>query len=296
MRRHYFPKEASQHQAKLELRTFKWIVESYTKPGDLILDPMSGAGTIHMAVFMGRNTIAIELVPKFVAIQQASIQNMFELWSDGMEYNDGNIWNSNFYQLPDMGSWDYKAGNNYPPGTWTILEGDNRSWLPLGITNPRDNQFRPLADACIFSPPYGNLWKPDNSKISQEKGYVKGYGDDQANIGNLDNYTAYLTAMQIVYNLVFQSLKPGAPLISVVKDYVKAGKRVLCSRDNLLLCLNAGFTAENWHFRRADVQNNPYSKGNRDKRIAAGKHRPELDIVLEDILVLRKPEVTKTND
>ena len=145
------------------------------------------------------------------------------------------------------------------------------------------------ADACIFSPPYGGLWaynsKSRGSKVMEEKNYRVGYDDNVANVGNLANYTAYLAAMKLIYEKCFESLKSGAPLVTVVKDYIQNGRRVPCSKDNLRLCIDAGFLPEAWHFRDAS----PFSAGNRKKRIAAGKHKAELDIMNEDVIVVRKP-------
>lgn len=271
LRYKYFVKESNTHQAKMELRTFKWIVENYTSPGDVILDPMSGVGTIHFANFMGRNTVAVELVPEFVALQRKNINYLINIHLEGI-----------FYDITDMGDWDFTSlmGDE---GKHIILEGDNRRLLPLDTP----------VDACIFSPPYGGLWAfkkgSRESKIAQEKNYQVGYDDSDANVGNLSNYAAYLVAMEIIYKKVFASLVPGAPLVSVVKDYVLNARRVYCSKDNLRLMMKVGFMPEAWHFRRTNMQNNPFSAGNRAKRIAAGKHTPELDIDFEDILVVRKP-------
>ena len=265
----YFVRESNEHQAKMELRTYKWAVSEYTEPGDLILDPMSGVGTVHFANFMGRESVAVEIVPRFAELQEENRNHMEEIWKLGDFYRE------------DMGSWDCIP---LVPSAYQIKVGDCRRLLPLS------DRF---ADACIFSPPYGGLWafnaKSRDAKVMEEKNYRVGYDDNVANVGNLANYTAYLVAMKAIYQKCFESLKPGAPLVTVVKDYIQAGRRVPCSRDNLRLCMDAGFLPEAWHFRDASQQNNPFSAGNRKKRIAAGKHKPELDILNEDVIVVRKP-------
>ena len=269
LRYKYFVKDSSEHQAKMELRTYKWAVTNYTEPGDLILDPMSGVGTVHFANFMGRESVGVEIVPRFAELQEINRDFMMDLFHKEEFYRD------------DMGEWDFKPDN---PSDHSILLGDCRRHLPLS------DRF---ADACIFSPPYGGLWafnsKTRSSKVMEEKNYRVGYDDNLANVGNLANYTAYLAAMKTIYERCFASLKSGAPLVSVVKDYIQNGRRVPCSKDNLRLCIQAGFLPEAWHFRDASQQNNPFIAGNRKKRIAAGKHKPELDINAEDVLVVRKP-------
>jgi modification methylase len=277
LRYKYFVRESNQHQAKMELRTFKRLVEMFTKPGDTILDPMSGVGTVHFANFMGRNSIAVEIVPGFVELQHLNIKKMREVFRHG-----------DFYENFDNFGWDYTI--DFPeheyrgkPGTPTILEGDNRRHLPL------KNDI----DAVIFSPPYGSLWAFSTSnrdnKVAKEKNYVVGYDDNPQNIGNMKNYREYLTAMKIVYRKCLESLKPGGILVTVVKDYIQAGKRVPCSTDNLRMCIQAGLVPYLWIYRDASQTSSPFQVKARRERIAAGKHNPELDISLEDIIVVRKP-------
>jgi DNA modification methylase len=255
----------------MELRTFWWCVINYTKPGDIILDPMSGVGTIHSANFLGRNTVSCEIVPEFAELQRLNRNHMVDIWKSGEFLAN---WPDELEEKP--------IPNTSFPGDWKLYEGDCRQYLPL--ENP--------IDAVIFSPPYGNLWsmsKADkDSKIAKEKNYVVGYNDDIANIGNLDNYVHYLQAMKIVYRKCYESLKPGGLLVTVVKDYIAGGRRVYCSRDNLKLCLEVGFQMHAWHLRDASLVQSPFSAGNKAKRIAAGKHTLELEINAEDIMVVRK--------
>lgn len=277
LRYEYFVRDSNQHQAKMELRTFKWIVERYTKVGDTILDPMSGVGTVHFANYMGRHTIAIELVPEFIELQHRNIKNMTELWEAGMFYGE-------------FDTWDFEP--TMLKGQPTILEGDCRRFLPLVPEYFGNPSLIPTIDAVVLSPPYGNLWafseSNRESKIAKEKNYVVGYDDSDANVGNYPNYIHYLTAMKIIYGKCYETLRPGGVLVTVVKDYIHQGKRLLCSKDNLRLCLEVGFIPEDWHFRAAGMTTSPYAMANRAKRIEAGKHREELDIKFEDILVLRK--------
>ena len=169
-----------------------------------------------------------------------------------------------------------KCGRN------SVISGDCRANLPLDY----------LVDAVIFSPPYGDLWaqsKTPQSKVEKEKNYNVGYGVSAANVGNYKTYPHYLTAMEIIYRKCLESLKPGGILVTVVKDYVRNAKRIYCSKDNLKACLNAGFVFEDWHLRDASMTSSPFSVKARENRIKAGKHKPELDVDREDIIVVRKP-------
>lgn len=274
MRYHYCVRDSNQHQAKFEMRTLKWLVQRYTAVGNTILDPMSGVGTIHLANFMGRHTVACELVPAFVQLQQANLEQMWKLWKEGDFYDT---------DMATYQDWDYRPLEYENVGNHTILEGDCRRTLPL------DN----LVDAVIFSPPYGDLWKFDakarNNKVSQEKNFVVGYDDNAAQVGNLTNRTQYLQVMQSIYQRCFDSLKSGSPLVILCKDYLKGGARVYCSRDNMIRAMMVGFRPTEWHHRDASVQNNPFQHNAVKARQRKGTNYSELNVDKEDIVVLVKP-------
>lgn len=265
-----FVKDSNQHQAKMEIRTYIWLMNRYTNPGDTILDPMSGVGTVHLARWAQRNTIGIELMPNFVALQEQNLLEIAKAHGQGKEL---------FHEI------GIKPEELEPEvmGHPTILEGDCRALLPLETP----------ADAVIFSPPYGTLWnsaKGDQTrKVMVEKNYNVGYGDSQANVGEYGTYPHYLIAMEIIYQKCFDSLKPGAPLVTVVKDYIQNKRRVYCSRDNLRLCLKVGFEFEDWHIRDASQTTNPFSVRHKEARARAGRDHAELDINREDLLVVRRP-------
>lgn len=69
LRAKFFSKASTEHGAKMEIRSYQKMVELYTEPGQTILDPMSGVGTVHWAATLGRNSIGIEIEDRFVEIQ-----------------------------------------------------------------------------------------------------------------------------------------------------------------------------------------------------------------------------------
>lgn len=255
----YFVRESNKHQAKLEVRTFKWLVERYTRPGDTILDPMSGIGTVHYAATMGRNTIAIEISPEFANIQWENVQKLQETLGipEGIDIQ--------------------------------VLVGDCRRFLPIGGPETfHTNQTKP--NVIIFSPPYGDLWKASTSektKFQQEKHINIGYDLQDANVGNITVYPLYLAAMKEIYKLCNRSLEPGHFMVLITKDYVKGGQRVYVSKDNIMVAYQVGFELIEWHQRYTDPK--IFQIKARENRAAkGGVHKPELDIDFEDILVLQK--------
>jgi site-specific DNA-methyltransferase (adenine-specific) len=62
------------HPTQKPLRVMEWIIDKYTKPGDIILDPFMGSGTTGVAaVKLGRNFIGIEKEPRYFEIAQRRI-------------------------------------------------------------------------------------------------------------------------------------------------------------------------------------------------------------------------------
>lgn len=110
----YFSAGSFVHPAKMMLPLQRWLIENYTKPGDVILDPMAGCGTVLIACTMGRHVVTVELEAKFIQMQE---DNWAKIQTLG----------------PEMG---------YSMGMAAILQGDARNLPDI------------LADVVISSPPY----------------------------------------------------------------------------------------------------------------------------------------------
>lgn len=93
-----------------------YLIEHYTKPGDTILDPMLGSGTLLIACALGRHVIGIELEQKFVDMAKANWEKIKSLG-------------------PMLG---------FTMGDCKIICGDSRALPEL------------LVDKCVFSPPFAD--------------------------------------------------------------------------------------------------------------------------------------------
>lgn len=113
-RKDWFTGISFSHPAKMSLPLQLWLIENYSRPGDIILDPMAGSGTILVACSMGRNVICVELESKFIEIIKGNWQRIQE-------------------RGPQLGC---------SMGEAIILQGDSRNLNGL------------LADRIITSPPY----------------------------------------------------------------------------------------------------------------------------------------------
>ena len=139
-RKQWFRGLSFSHPAKMHLSLQIYLIEHYTKPGDTILDCMSGSGTLLVGCALGRNVICVELEKKFVDMQKANWEKIKALG-------------------PILG---------YKMGEAAILQGDARNLQSL------------LADSCIFSPPYEEAMgkkhhSPKADKLSKEKSLPQSY-------------------------------------------------------------------------------------------------------------------------
>uniref|UniRef100_A0A6M3KD49 Putative methyltransferase n=2 Tax=viral metagenome TaxID=1070528 RepID=A0A6M3KD49_9ZZZZ len=250
----YFTGISFSHPAKMMLPLQRWIVERYTDPGETILDPMAGSGTILIACTMGRHVVCLELEEKFVQMQKG---NWTKIQTLG----------------PEMG---------YSMGTATILQGDARqlegicdsiiSSPPYGNrlsdTEVDDNDPQRMSyrqalgkvDKIITSPPYeegGGHGRGKALNIIKEKAiYTKGagmYSDSKENIGEMRGET-YLSAMLQVYQECHKVLKPQGLLILVTKNFIRNKQEVRLDEDTIKLCEKAGFTFIERHYRKLTSQ------------------------------------------
>ena len=67
-------KEIRFHPTQKPLALFKWILDKYSNPGDLVLDPFLGSGTTAVACKeLDRDYIGIEISPEYCAIAEKRV-------------------------------------------------------------------------------------------------------------------------------------------------------------------------------------------------------------------------------
>jgi site-specific DNA-methyltransferase (adenine-specific) len=66
-----------QHPTQKPLALFRYLIRTYTNPGDLVVDPFLGSGTTALAChFEGRNCIGGDRTPEYVAMARARIDSV----------------------------------------------------------------------------------------------------------------------------------------------------------------------------------------------------------------------------
>jgi len=179
-RKQFFVPDSFAHPAKMDAQLLIWIVENFTRVGDVILDPMAGQGTIMLACPLGRNVILNELEEKFCKMSRDN------------------------WELVKM-----KPRLGYEMGWCQIIQGDARNLSAYFLNVKRDASIQKGADAIITSPPYAESvqssrhsdsgpnqrrqrlikagYNPDDYQLGVGRNcqVVWEYGKDKDNIGNL---------------------------------------------------------------------------------------------------------------
>lgn len=124
-------------------------------------------------------------------------------------------------------------------GRVMLIHADCRRVLPLPC------------DHIIFSPPYGTALKavgPGSLKTGTYDGFMGDYSKDPSNVGNVNRFF-HNQAMEKVYGLCYESLRPGGTMTVIIRDQMEQGKRVYLSKWMERVCLRAGFDVVAWNKR-----------------------------------------------
>lgn len=219
-RRELFPDEVFDHPAKANMYLIQELVEYLTKPGDTIIDPFAGTGTMLIGVLMGRNVVLIEVEPQYLEL----LRKTEKMWKEGVKLT--------------------VTGEVKGPGRIFIYEGDCRQKL-------QDIDF--LCDAAIFSPPYadtlssgGETRTRASDRITPDA--IKAYGGRQAsslNLGRLNKFY-FQHGMKRVYERLHKRLVADAPMVIISKDNMQAGTRQFLSDGIIRQAQKSGFKLNEW--------------------------------------------------
>lgn len=258
------------HPAKMVLGLQIYLIEHYTKPGDTILDPMAGSGTLLMACTLGRNVVLVELEDKFVKMQQDNWQKIKSLGPmlgftmgkavilKGDARNLEGLLADNILFSPPYAEALDRDEHKHPGGR--VAEMLSRSYLKSSHGRSKGqigNLPYGKADAILTSPPYEDntakingsekFWKERERKWGSRVASPRrkeidsqDYGKNFSNIGNLKNEN-YLEAMFSVYENCHKVLKDKGIMVLVTKNFIRDKKVIRLDLDTIKLCEKAGF-------------------------------------------------------
>ena len=258
----YLP-ESNRHPGKMLPALARQAIETYSDPGDLILDPMCGIGTTLVeAIHTGRQAVGVELEPRWAKLARANIK------------------------------YAHQQGAS---STAQVIEGDARQ-LPRLLAKQPDK----LVDLVLTSPPYAcQIADVSTENLVSGVGPIRredtsNYSPDRRNLGHARG-NAYLEAMAEVYEASVTVLKPGGFLILVTKDMRSGGALRNLSGDTITLCEGLGLRY--WQriigllatIRDSEIVMRPSLWQMLTVRRARTRGERTHVVAHEDVLVFRKP-------
>ena len=179
------------HPAKFPETMAQEFIEFFTKQGELVLDPMAGTGsTLVAALRAGRNSVGIELNPKYAQIAEQIVEEEKKV-----------------------------LGNKGDGLTAQVVNGDAANINEFGL---------PKFDYVLTSPPYWDMLRAKGAETQKKRRTSKEldvhYSDDPNDLGNIEDYDLFLGRLVAIYQGLKPYLREKAYLTIIVKNIKKGGK------------------------------------------------------------------------
>jgi DNA modification methylase len=222
-------KEVLRHPAKFPETLAQEFIEFFTKPGQMVFDPMAGTGSALIASLRaGRHSIGVELNPAYAEVARELIRA----------------------EVEQLGS----------------AAGDLRCELITGDAARLPIEDLPVVDYVLTSPPYWNMLHARGAHTQRSRRSSKSldvvYSDDPADLGNIDDYEEFLERLSAVYESLKAILRPKAYLTIIVKN-IKKGGRIYPLAWDLAKRLGATYTLKDERiWCQDDIRLAPYGLGN----------------------------------
>jgi len=220
------------HPAKFPEVLVEMFVSLFTQEHQNIFDPMSGTGSTQIgALKLKRNGYGTELSEFFSGIANERCKLLLEISS----------------ALPEQ-----EAGSQ----NFKIINKDARQVSSC--------DFPPI-DYMITSPPYWdmlNMKGAENQAKRLEKGLKTNYSDDPDDLGNIQQYDAFLLSLRDIYFRIASLMKGGSYLTIVVKNIKKKGSNYPFAWDLAHLLQEKLILLPEVFWCQDDISIAPYGYGN----------------------------------
>ncbi len=195
------------HPAKMVPELARRIIDAYTQPGQVVVDPMGGIGTTAVeAAGLGRRGIVVELEPRWAAVARANLRTVLT------------------------------------PSQRRLAEvrvGDARQLTTVLA------DMRGTVDAVVTSPPYAcsvamidrDAWDAGGDLCAKD---TLNYSSDRRNVGHARG-ASYAAEMTAIYAECWKVLRPGGLLITVTKNMRDHGRLIDLVGVTVALAETAGF-------------------------------------------------------
>jgi len=172
------------HPAPFSFQDIARLIRFFTKAGEIVLDPFVGVGsTLKAAAIEGRSGVGIELNKKYAKLAQDRLSTEV----------DRAILHAN----PQR-----------------VIHGDARKALP--------KLAKDSVKLVVTSPPYWNILHKKDHKAKQERvarDLDTQYSDDPADLGNIREYSTFVSELADTLALTRECLADGGHLCLVVGDF-----------------------------------------------------------------------------
>jgi DNA modification methylase len=236
------------HGANKPPRLMARLIEFFTRPGELVLDPFAGVGgtLLGAAIAHGpRRAHGIELDPRWVAVYEQVVR-------DALAERDGQG-----PLLTDLGPQDPGGPRTFDPSGAELRIGDCLRLLPDISTGS--------IDFVATDPPYNVQLAQTMAggplavrHANRRTGYAM-IGDDPADLANAASYSEFLDRMTEVLAQLVRVLRPGRYAALIVRDAYQNGRYAFTAADLANRATSLGFTVKGdviWH--QAGARLRPY--------------------------------------
>jgi len=202
-RKEIFPEEVNKHAAKANVFLIQSCIEYVSEPGEMVLDPMSGTGTLMVGGLVNRSVFNIEISPLFFALQQQALEKLEEM-------------------APGVS------------GHVTLINSPCQSILP--IPNFTDH-------VIFSPPYAGIMKSKGKDKLTTEKTEYDMAEYTYTHVLNMGLMNDFLwtQGMELIYKKCFETIKPGGTMTLIVKDHMKDRERVELSQSAVDASVRVGF-------------------------------------------------------
>ena len=212
-RKRMFPEEVNKHPAKANVYLIQSIIEYVSTEGQILLDIMSGTGTLMVGAMIGREIICIEISKYFHELQQQALVMMEEIAPGVSEH----------IQLVNLPCQQYLP---IPNLTDHIIFSPPYAGIMKVGQNPGRLQSAFLGDM------------------------VHEYSMSPLNLGLMNDFI-WAQEMERIYAKCYTTIKPGGTMTLITKDHYEkqkdgSRKRIPLSKAARDACIRVGFTEQDW--------------------------------------------------
>lgn len=190
------------HPATFSERDIERLINFFSKPGEVVLDPFVGSGSTLIACqASGRAGVGLELIPRWAQIARQRVA-----------------------EEAAPGAGQSPRGEAVPPQQ--VVEGEALTELQ-GLP---EGHF----DFVVTSPPYWNILTKKGIKVQAEResqNLPTRYSDHSHDLGNITDYGEFLDRLTEIFAECGRVLRPGRYLAVIISDFRHGSNFVLYHAD-----------------------------------------------------------------